>query len=115
MPSDAVARILDPAVESEFRLEDGADRATWRGATLPVVGLWATPIERVAPRVFLLLQGSGGHAVLPVDAAEAIRDVPADAIAPLPGFIFADGRRLVRGLFYDGAEPRLLLDAGAFA
>jgi len=45
-----------------------------------------------------------------VDSAEAIREVAASPIAPLPSFIFASSKRLFRGIFSDGREPRLLLD-----
>ena len=48
---------------------------------------------------------------LPPDVVrEAIREVPATAIAPLPPFIFPRPGRAFRGVFADGHAPRLLLD-----
>lgn len=114
LPAGAVARILDPAVEGDFEHSQGSDRATWRGAQLPVVDLDATLGSGAGTaRVFLLVESGHGRVIVPVDIALSIRDVPADAIAPLPPFIFAGSRRLVRGLFADDEGPRLLLDEGA--
>jgi chemotaxis signal transduction protein len=114
--ADAVARILDPGIEPGFRLAAGAERAIWRGAELPVLHLRRTLGEGDdEAALFLLIEGEGGRAVLPVDAAETIREIPADAIAPLPDFIFAEPRRVVRGVFEDGGRPRLLLDETALS
>jgi chemotaxis signal transduction protein len=108
--ADAVAHIMDPALEPEFRRE-APDGAIYLGARYPVVDLHEGA-EEVSGRscVYLLVEGNGRRAFVPVDSAEAIRDVAPGEIAPLPTFIFARGRRLFRGLFADGQEPRLLVD-----
>jgi chemotaxis signal transduction protein len=112
VPADAVAQIVDPAVEPDFHLEDAA--AVYRGERLPVLDLHAAAGERrgAAP-VYLLLAGAHRRVIVAVDGAEAIRDVPAGEIAPLPAFIFARPRRAFRGVFSDGRTPRLLLDEDA--
>jgi chemotaxis signal transduction protein len=114
--ADAVTHIVDPAIEPGFERAPGAERARWRGADLPVLDPARTlGTGGGTPGLFLLIEGAGGSALLPVDAAEAIRDIRADAIAPLPDFIFAGARRVVRGVFEDGGRPRLLLDETALS
>jgi len=109
VPADAVAQIVDPAVEVDFHLEES--EAVYRGERFPVLDLHAVAGERRGPSpVYLLLEGARGRSIVPVDGAEAIRDVPAGDIAPLPAFIFARPRRAFRGVFSDGRDPRLLLD-----
>jgi chemotaxis signal transduction protein len=109
VPADAVAQIVDPAIERDFHLEDAV--AVYRGERLPVLDLHAAAGERRGPSpVYLLLEGGRRRVVIAVDGAEAIRDVPAGDIAPLPAFIFARPRRAFRGVFSDGRGPRLLLD-----
>ena len=109
VPADAVAQIVDPALESEFRLEESA--AVYRGERLPFLDLHAAAGESPGPApVYLLLEGPSRRLVIAVDGAEAIRDVPAGEIAPLPDFIFPQPRRVFRGVFADGRDPRLLLD-----
>ncbi|PYS97551.1 MAG: hypothetical protein DMF50_00235 [Acidobacteria bacterium] len=109
--ADAVTRILDPERQPDFRREGGGGDAIERGVRYPVLDLHAAAGETPGPScVYLMVEGRGGRAVLPVDSAEAIREVAASAIAPLPSFIFASPKRLFRGIFSDGLEPRLLLD-----
>jgi chemotaxis signal transduction protein len=107
--AELVARIVDPALEAEFHLE-GAN-AVYRGERLPLLDLHAATGERrgTSP-MFLLLECPGRRGVVPVDGTDAIREVPAGHIAPLPAFIFERDRRVFRGLFPDGRELRLLLD-----
>jgi chemotaxis signal transduction protein len=112
VPADAVAQIVDPALEADFHLEDS--EAVFRGERFPVFDLHAAAGERRGPApVYLLLQGARRRAVVAVDGAESIREVSASDIAPLPAFIFARPRRAFRGVFPDGAGPRLLLDEDA--
>ncbi|MFQ5876107.1 MAG: chemotaxis protein CheW [Acidobacteriota bacterium] len=112
--ADAVERIVDPALEPEFHREPQAREATHRGERYPVVDLHDMSGERRGDRcVYLFLAAGGRRAVVPVDGAEAIRDVPAAAIAPLPSYIFTCDRRPFRGIFSDGRRARLLLDEGA--
>ncbi|HEU4402602.1 MAG TPA: chemotaxis protein CheW [Candidatus Polarisedimenticolia bacterium] len=110
--ADALARIADTTSGSEAR-RVGSERAvTVHGVSYPVVDLHGMLGETPSRScVYLVLEGKDGRAVLPVDKAEEIHDIPATAIAPLPSFIFAGARRLFRGLFSDGHESRLLLDA----
>ena len=109
--ADAVTRILDPERQGDFLREGGGGDATERGVRYPVLDLHAAAGETPGPScVYLMVEGRGGRAVLPVDSAEAIREVAASTIAPLPSFIFASSKRLFRGIFSDGREPRLLLD-----
>jgi chemotaxis signal transduction protein len=109
--ADAVARILDPAVETDFHLEQTTGDAICQGMRYPVVDLHGAMGERAeGPGVYLLLEGPSRRAMVAVGGAEAIREVPADGIAPLPSFIFATARRFFRGIFLDEGEPRLLLD-----
>jgi len=110
--ADAVEQIVDPALEAEFRLEEG--RAVYRGERLDLVDLHAAACERRGPSpVYLLLQGARRRVVAAVDGAESIREVPAGEIAPLPPFIFALKDRAFRGVFPDGPGLRLLLDQDA--
>src|SRR5881296_836937 len=112
VPADAVAQIVDPALESDFHLEDC--EAVFRGERLRLFDLHAAAGERRGPApVYLLLQASLRRVVVAVDGAESIREVPAGEIAPLPAFIFARSRRTFRGVFPDGAASRLLLDEDA--
>jgi len=112
VPADAVAQIVDPAVEADFHLEDSA--AVYRGERLAVLDLHAAAGERRGPApVYLLLAGARRRVIIAVDGAEAIRDVPAGDIAPLPAFIFARPRRAFRGVFSDGRNRCLLLDEDA--
>jgi chemotaxis signal transduction protein len=114
VPADAVTRILDPAIEDDLRILPGGRRATWRGREIRVVDPLARPADGGAPgRIYLVIEVRGDGVLLPVEAAEAIQDVPADAIAPLPDFIFARPGRTVRGVFAGAAGPRLLLDEAA--
>ncbi len=114
--ADAVSRIMDPAQEADFRREAPAAEAVCGGARFPVVDLHSAVGQTPGPScVYLVLEGGGGRVVVPVDSAEAIREVPAASIAPLPSFIFARDRRLFRGLFSDGRESRLLLDEGGLS
>jgi chemotaxis signal transduction protein len=109
VPADAVAQIVDPALESDFHLEDA--EAVYRGERLPLLDLHEAAGERRGPSpVYLLLEGARRRVVIAVDGAEAIREVPAGDIAPLPAFIFARPRRSFRGVFSDGRDPRLVLD-----
>src|SRR5256885_7685771 len=88
VPADAVEQIVDPALEGDFRLEEC--EAVFRGERFPLVDLHAAAGERRGPApVCLLLHGARRRAVIAVDGAEAIRDVSAGEIAPLPAFIFA--------------------------
>jgi chemotaxis signal transduction protein len=112
VPAEAVAQIVDPALEAEFHVE--ASEAVFRGERFPVVDLHSAAGEPRGPAlVYLLLQGARRKAVVAVDGAESIRDVSAGDIAPLPAFIFTLPRRVFRGVFTDGAGPRLLLDEDA--
>lgn len=112
--ADAVERIIDPALEPEFKREPLADEATHRGESLPVINLHEISNEQQSDECVYLLLGTGARrAVVPVDSAEAIRDVPATSIAPLPTYIFASDRRFFRGIFSDGRNVRLLLDESA--
>jgi chemotaxis signal transduction protein len=107
--ADAVEQIVDPALETDFRLEDG--EAVFHGERLALVDLHAAAGERPATSpVYLLVHGARRRAVVAVDGAESIRDVPPGDIAPLPAFIFSQPHRAFRGVFPDGAGLRLLLD-----
>ena len=109
--ADAVSRILDPSTETNFHLEQTTGDAICRGARYPVVDLHEATGERAAtPGLYLVLEDAPCRVAVAVDGAEAILEVPADAIAPLPSFIFATQRRLFRGVFVDEEGPRLLLD-----
>jgi len=112
--ADAVARIMDPTLEPDFRREAGSEEATHRGVRYPVIDLHGA-VDRGpgGPPLYLVVETGSGRAMVPVDGAEAIREIPGTAIAPLPSFIFAGERRLFRGVFSDGHWPRLLLDADA--
>ena len=68
------------------------------------------PRDTLSEMEFRELQDSAGRMFRAGMGAEAIRDVPAGDIAPLPAFIFARPRRAFRGVFSDGRDPRLLLD-----
>jgi chemotaxis signal transduction protein len=112
--ADAVAQIVDPALDAGFRREGTGDAAILGGESYPVVDLHALTGEPPqGPCVYLLLGSEGRRVALAVDAAEAIRDIAPDDIAPLPSFIFSRERRLFRGIFSDGRGPRLLLDERA--
>lgn len=109
VPADSVARIVDPALESDFRLEEGA--AILHGERLDLLDLHGASGEPRGPRpIYLLLEGGRKRAVVAVDGAEAIREVQAEDIAPLPAFIFEGERRTFRGVLPDAPVPRLLLD-----
>lgn len=109
VPADRVSRIIDPAIEPDFLLEES--RAVLRGESFPLIDLHAAAGEIAARTpVYLLLQGRQRQVVVPVDDAEAIRDVPPGDIAPLPLYIFAQPHRAFRGVFEDATGPRLLLD-----
>jgi hypothetical protein len=112
VPADAVAKIVDPALEAEFHLEDC--EAVFQGERLPLFDLHAAAGEhRGSAPVYLLLQGARRRGVVAVDGAESIREVSPGDIAPLPAFIFARPRRAFRGVFPDGTGSRLLLDEDA--
>ena len=109
VPADIVTQILDPALESELRLEP--TEAIYRGERYPLRNLHAAAGGgRGVSRIYLVLGAARNRAIVPVDGADAIRDVPSTAIAPLPSYIFAGPARVFRGVFSDGGEPRLLLD-----
>lgn len=107
--ADAVRQILDPAQETDLHLEES--QAVFRGERIPLIDLHAAAGERrgLSP-LYLLLEGARRRAIVPVDGTEAIREVPAADIAPLPPFIFPRPGRAFRGVFSDGHAPRLLLD-----
>src|SRR3989442_4696246 len=95
VPADAVVQIVDPAVEVDFHLEES--EAVYRGERFPVLDLHAVAGERRGPSpVYLLLEGARGRSIVPVDGAEAIRDVPAGGISPPSAVIFARPPRAVR-------------------
>lgn len=107
----AVARILDPSTDATFRLEETTGDLVCGGVRYSVVDLHGAMGERTESRaLYLLLDDAPRRVVVAVDGAEEIREVPADAIAPLPSFIFATRQPLFRGIFADGDEPRLLLN-----
>src|SRR6185295_5625364 len=107
--ADAVRRILDPAQEADLHLEGAG--VVFRGERLLLIDLHAAAGEPAARApVYLLLEGSHRRAIVPLDGTEAIQDVPASDIAPLPPFIFARPGRVFRGVFSDGPSPRLVLD-----
>jgi len=110
--ADAVARILDPATEIDFHPEGRDPEVTYRGSSVTLVNLDQGQEVRLpgGSRVYLVLEARGKRALLPVDGADAIREVPAAAIAPLPPFIFERQARRFRGIFSEGGEPRLVLD-----
>ena len=112
--ADAVSQIVDPGLDPGFRRAAPQDGATLGGERFPVFDLHALTGER-APNtcVYLLLGGDGRRVAVPVDSAEAIREIAPDDIAPLPSFIFSREHRLFRGIFSDGGGPRLLLDERA--
>jgi len=110
--ADAVEQIVDPAVEGDLRLDEAG--AVYHGERLDLVDLHAAAAERRGGSpVYLLLQGARRRALVAVDGAEAIREVPAEEIAPLPAFIFMRPERAFRGVFPDGPGLRLLLDQDA--
>ncbi len=115
--ADAVVQIFDPALEPGFVPDGGSGEIMRAGARHRVAALPSVPGRHPGSgsRLFLVLDEKTGRFVLPVDSAEAIQEVPGTAIAPLPSFIFAGERRPFRGIFFDGREPRLLLDVGALA
>jgi len=109
--AEAVAQIMDPALDPKFHREPGAGELIYHGGRCPVVDLNGTVgDEEGGASLFLVLEGKGRRVMVPVDAAESIQEIPGTEIAPLPSFIFAAGRGLFRGLFSDGRVPRLLLD-----
>ncbi len=113
LAADAVTQIMDPTLDRDFRRDVGSGEAVHRGARCRVVDLHEADGGGEERRLYLVLGQGAGQAMVPVDSAEAIQDVPAGAIAPLPSFIFVGGRRLFRGIFSDGRELRLLVDVGA--
>lgn len=111
---DAVERIIDPALEPHFEEDTETGEATDGRSRFPVLDLHgATGESSSGSCIYLLLGGAGRRAALRVDAAEEIRDVSPSSIAPLPAFIFAERKRLFRGVFSDERGPRLLLDESA--
>ncbi len=115
--ADAVVQILDPALDHDVRSEAESGEVVWRGQRHRVAEWPEVPGRSSGGRasLYLVLRHRLRGCALPVDSAETIQEVPAAAIAPLPAFIFSGGRRLFRGIFFDGREPRLLLDVGAIA
>ncbi len=114
MAAEAVERIIDPAQEADFEADSKTGEATDGRDRFPIFDLHEAVGESTgASCVYLLLAGAGRRAVVRVDTAEEIRDVPPSEIAPLPAFIFAERRRLFRGVFSDERGPRLLLDESA--
>jgi chemotaxis signal transduction protein len=112
--ADAVARILDPELEPELRRAVQEGQAAVEGQPVRIVDLHRLAGEtRTGTGVFLLVRLGSARTLLPVDQAEAIREVAPSAIAPLPPFIFAGEKRLFRGVFDDGERARLLLDEEA--
>jgi chemotaxis signal transduction protein len=109
--ANAVSRILDPTTDTTFRLEQTTGDLVCGEVRYSVIDLHGTTGERRQARaLYLLLEDAPRRVVVAVDGAEEIREVPADAIAPLPSFIFATRRRLFRGIFADAEGPTLLLD-----
>jgi chemotaxis signal transduction protein len=107
--ADAVRRILDPAQEADLHVQEA--EAVFCGERLRLIDLHAAAGEpRGCAPVYLLLESSRSRALVPVDGTEAIREVPATDIAPLPPFIFASPGHVFRGVFSDGPSPRLVLD-----
>jgi chemotaxis protein histidine kinase CheA len=111
VPADEVTRIVDPALEPDFGVEEGTGEVRCGGVRYPMLDLARG--GRDGGRLYLLVRRGGDTTAVAVDSAEAIREIPGGAVAPLPPFIFAGARRLVRGLFSDGRGPRLLLDVDA--
>jgi chemotaxis protein histidine kinase CheA len=112
--AEAVERIIDPALEPGFQEDLQTGEAGSGQARYPVLDLHEAAGESPGRScVYVLLGSSDRRAVVRVDSAEAIRDVPAASIAPLPAFIFEGSKRLFRGVFSDDREPRLLLDESA--
>ena len=112
--AEAVERIIDPAQETNFEEDPETGEATDGRNRFPIFDLHKAAGETSgASCVYLLLGGAGRRAVVRVDTAEAIRDVPPSEIAPLPAFIFAEPKRLFRGVFSDERGPRLLLAESA--
>ena len=112
--AEAVERIIDPALEPGFQEDSQSGEATHGGTRYPVFDLHDVAGEPPNQScVFLLLQSHGRRALVRVGSAEAIHDIPAAAIAPLPAFIFVESKRLFRGVFPDDRGPALLLDEGA--
>ncbi len=109
VPADIVTQILDPALEGDLRVE--RSEAVYRGERLPVLDLHAVAGEpHGVARVYLVVEAARSRAIVAVDGADSIREVPSTDIAPLPPFIFMRPARVFRGVFSDGGEPRLLLD-----
>ncbi len=107
--ADAVSQILDPAQEADFHLEES--QVVFRGERFPLIDLHAAAGELPGGSpLYLLIEGARRRAIVPVDGTEAIREVAASEIAPLPPFIFPRPGRAFRGVFSDGKAPRLLLD-----
>ncbi len=116
LAAEAVHRIIDPALEPGFREDREAGEAIDNSGRYPVIDLHEMAGEAPGDSaLYLLLGGSKGRSVMRVDSAEAIRDVAAASIAPLPAFIFTDPKRLFRGIFRDESGPRLLLDESALS
>jgi hypothetical protein len=114
IPADSVVCILDPAFGFASHRDHGAAHLQGDPAHPKVADLHAaTGAPAGEEGVRVLVEGPRGPVVVPVDAAEEIRDVAPDVIAPLPHFIFEDGARLFRGAFPDGMRPRLLIDVAA--
>ena len=113
VPADIVTQILDPALEGDFRVE--RSEAVYRGERLPVLDLHAVAGEpHGVARVYLVVEAARSRAIVAVDGADSICDVPSTAIAPLPPFIFMRSARVFRGVFSDGGQPRLLLNQDGF-
>src|SRR2546428_3828080 len=75
VPADAVAQIVDPAVEVDFHLEES--EAVYRGERFPVLDLHAVAGGRRRPSPqFLLPGGAAGPALVPVAGAHAHPAVP---------------------------------------
>src|SRR2546428_13950073 len=83
VPADAVAQIVDPAVEVDFHLEES--EAVYRGERFPVLDLHAVAGERrrASPAV-LLLEGARGRPLLPAAGARGRRAVPPRGLSPPP-------------------------------
>jgi chemotaxis protein histidine kinase CheA len=112
--AEAVERIIDPALEPGFQEDLQTGETRDHEVRYPVFNLHEVAGEQPGQTcVYVLIGTPSGRAVVRVDSADAIRDVPAASIAPLPAFIFEASRRLFRGVFPDDRGPRLLLNESA--
>ncbi len=111
--ADTVTQILDPDLERDFTRDPESGEVLRLGVRYRVIHLQEERPDGQSSRLYLVLRAGDGKAMIPVDSADTIQEIPAAAIAPIPSFIFAADRRAFRGVFSDGREPRLLVDVGA--